>query len=372
LNEVGGDPRRFGLSVAAFHRHCEQRAQRFPQAMLAGTTHDTKRGEDARARLVLLSEIPREWERRVTLWARLNRLRRGEVDGEPAPDRNDEYFFYQTVVGAWPLDLEPGDAGRVAGFCERVQATMTKAVREAKEQSSWSNPNAGYEAMLGRFVAGALEASRPNPFLQDMCGFVQTLARPGAINSLSQALIRLTAPGVPDTYQGTELWDFSMVDPDNRRPVDWALRRRLLDELRRRFGGSHVDAQAMGELAAGWRDGREKLFLTWRALALRAAAPALFVGGAYQPLATGGAHGEHLCAFARIAEGRAAVTVAPRLVMGLWREGHDIDWGDTTVMLPDATGWSDALTGRALAARHGTVRAADHLGDFPVALLASG
>jgi (1->4)-alpha-D-glucan 1-alpha-D-glucosylmutase len=249
---------------------------------------------------------------------------------------------------------------------------MTKAVREAKERSSWSNPNAAYEAMLGRFVAGALEASRPNPFLQDVCGFVQALARPGAINSLSQALIRLTAPGVPDTYQGAELWDFSMVDPDNRRPVDWALRRRFLDELRRRFGGALVDSRALAELAAGWRDGREKLFLTWRALALRAAAPALFVGGAYQPLATGGVHGERLCAFARLAEGRVAVTVAPRLVMGAWRDGQGIDWGDTAVALPNGSGWHDALTGRAVAARDGTVRAADLLGEFPVALLASG
>jgi (1->4)-alpha-D-glucan 1-alpha-D-glucosylmutase len=216
---------------------------------------------------VLLSEIPREWERRVTLWARLNRLRRGEVDGEPAPDRNDEYFFYQTVVGAWPLDLEPGDAGRVAGFCERVQATMTKAVREAKEQSSWSNPNAGYEAMLGRFVAGALEASRPNPFLQDMCGFVQTLARPGAINSLSQALIRLTAPGVPDTYQGNELWDFSLVDPDNRRPVDW-----------------QAHAAALRETAPSRRT--LKAHLINRTLHLRAEHPDAFEGS-YEPLDLG-------------------------------------------------------------------------------------
>ena len=203
--------------------------------MLASSTHDTKRGEDARARLALLSELPRDWARRLALWARLNRFRRGEVDGEAAPHRNDEYFFYQTVLGAWPPDLRLDDAAGLEAFAARVQATMIKAVREGKERSSWSNPNAEYEAVLGRFVTGALDGSRPNPFLADMHGFVESLARPGAINSLAQTLLKLMAPGVPDTYQGGELWDFSMVDPDNRRAVDWSLRRRLLAELEERF-----------------------------------------------------------------------------------------------------------------------------------------
>jgi malto-oligosyltrehalose synthase len=370
LNEVGGDPRRFGLSAAAFHRVAETRAKRWPLAMLASSTHDTKRGEDARARLALLSELPREWARRVTIWARLNRLRRGEVDGAPAPDRNDEYFFYQTVAGAWPLDLRPDDAPGLAAFAERVQATMTKAVREAKEHSSWSNPNTEYEAVLGRFVAGALDGSRPNPFVQDMHAFVESLARAGAINSLAQTLIKLTAPGVPDIYQGGELWDFNMVDPDNRRPVDWMLRRRLLDELRERFGDRSIDRQAFAELAAHWRDGREKLFLTWRALALRRERPALFAGGAYVPLQTGGRHADRLVAFARVANGHAAVAVAPRLVTSLLRDGSAIDWADTTVTLPAGRNWHDALAGRKLGMRDEPVAAAELLADFPVALLA--
>src|SRR6185437_11764598 len=371
LNEVGGDPRRFGVSTAAFHRLMETRAKRWPSGMLASSTHDTKRGEDARARLALLSEMPRDWGKRVSLWARLNRLRRGEVDGAPAPDRNDEYFFYQTVVGAWPLDLKPDDAAGLTSLCERVHATMTKAVREAKEHSSWSNPNAEYEAVLGRFVAGALDGSRPNPFLQDMHAFVESLARRGAINSLAQTLIKLAAPGVPDTYQGGELWDFSMVDPDNRRPVDWAIRRRLLDELRRRFSEAPADRQALAELAAHWRDGREKLFLTWRALALRRAQPALFAGGSYVPLQTAGRHADRLVAFARIANGHAAVAVAPRLVTPLLRNGGGIDWADTVVTLPADRGWCDALAQRDLGAREAPVAAAELLGDFPVALLAS-
>jgi (1->4)-alpha-D-glucan 1-alpha-D-glucosylmutase len=371
LNEVGGDPRRFGVSPAAFHRVAETRVKRWPLGMLASSTHDTKRGEDARARLALLSEQPREWGRRVTLWARLNRLRRGEVDGAPAPDRNDEYFFYQTVAGAWPLDLRPDDAAGLAAFAERVHATMTKAVREAKEHSSWSNPNAEYEAVLGRFVAGALDGSRPNPFLQDMHGFVENLARAGAINSLAQTLIKLAAPGVPDTYQGGELWDFSMVDPDNRRPVDWTARRRLLDELRERFGDRPIDRQAFAELAAHWRDGREKLFLTWRALALRRERPALFTAATYVPLQTAGRHADHLLAFARIANGRAAVAVAPRLVASLLRNGDAIDWADTTVTLPEGRAWRDALAHRELGTRNEPIAAAELLADFPVALLAS-
>ncbi|HJT05296.1 MAG TPA: malto-oligosyltrehalose synthase [Stellaceae bacterium] len=370
LNEVGGDPGRFGLSVQAFHRAAELRAKRWPRGMLTSSTHDTKRGEDARARLALLSEVPRDWERRVMLWARLNRFRRGEVDGNPAPDRNDEYFFYQTVLGAWPLDLQPDDAAALAAFAERVGRTMTKAVREAKEHSSWSNPNAEYEAVLGRFVMGALDGSRPNPFLQDMHGFVERLARPGALNSLAQTLIKLTAPGVPDTYQGGELWDFSMVDPDNRRPVEWSARRRLLDELRERFGDGPVDRQAFAEMAAHWRDGREKLFLIWRALALRAAMPAAFAG-AYVPLAARGRHADQLCAFARLADGQAAVAVAPRLVMPLLGNGAGIDWADTAVVLPEGRAWRDVLTGRELAVQEGALAVGTLLADFPVALIAA-
>jgi (1->4)-alpha-D-glucan 1-alpha-D-glucosylmutase len=372
LNEVGGDPGRFGVSLAAFHRIAEMRAKRWPSAMLASSTHDTKRGEDARARLSLVSERPRDWARRVRLWSRLNRFRRGEVDGEPAPDCNDEYFFYQTVLGAWPLDLAPGDVGGLERFAQRVQATMIKAVREAKERSSWSNPNLAYEAVLGRFVMGALDGSKPNPFLVEMHGFVEALARPGAVNSLAQTLIKLAAPGIPDAFQGGELWDFSMVDPDNRRAVDWGVRRRILAELTERFGARPMDRQGFAELAEHWRDGTEKLFLTWRALALRAAAPGVFAGGAYLPLETSGRHAGRLCAFARLADGQAAIAVAPRLVLPLWGESGAIDWGDTTVSLPDAPSWRDALAGRPLAHQGGAVAAAELLADFPVALLTSG
>ncbi|HEX6841915.1 MAG TPA: malto-oligosyltrehalose synthase, partial [Stellaceae bacterium] len=218
--------------------------------------------------------------------------------------------------------------------------------------------------------AGALDGSRPNPFLQDVHAFVESLARRGAINSLAQTLIKLAAPGVPDTYQGGELWDFSMVDPDNRRPIDWAVRRQLLDELRRRFGEAPADRQALAELAAHWRDGREKLFLTWRTLALRREQPALFAGGSYVPLQIAGRHADRLVAFARIANGQAAVAVAPRLVSPLLRNGGAIDWADTTVALPTDRAWRDALAQRDLGRRNAPL-AAELLADFPVALLSS-
>jgi (1->4)-alpha-D-glucan 1-alpha-D-glucosylmutase len=370
LNEVGGDPRRFGLSVAAFHHFAEARCKRWPDTMLASSTHDTKRSEDARARLALLSEIPTEWSRRVARWARLNRSRRGEIDGVPAPDRNDEYFFYQTLVGAWPLDLAPDDAPMLAAFAERVQTTMAKATREAKERSSWSNPNAAYEAALARFVGGALDGAKPSPFLRDLHAFVESLARPGAINGLAQTLVKLAAPGVPDTYQGDELWDFSLVDPDNRRPVDWRARRRILDEMSERFAKRPVDGQAFAEMAEGWRDGREKLFLIWRTLRFRAGQPELFARGTYVGLPATGHHADRICAFARLGGGAAAVVVVPRLVMPLVINGAAIDWADTSVPLPSIAAWRDVLAGDDLGRRHGEIAVAQLLKHFPVALLA--
>ncbi len=249
--------------------------------MLTTATHDTKRGEDARMRLAVLSEIPEEWRRRVSIWLRLNKLKRGEIDGAPVPVRNDEYYFYQTVVGAWPLDLDPTDSDAVAAFAERINGAMIKAVREGKEQSSWGNPNAAYEAALARFVASALDASRANPFLSDLAAFVGRIARLAALNSLAQTTLKLTSPGVPDIYQGCELWDFSLVDPDNRRPVDFAARRRLLAQLRAAF---EQDTDRLAAMLRDWQDGREKLFLLWRLLALRTDQPELFANGTYAPL----------------------------------------------------------------------------------------
>ncbi len=352
LNEVGGDPRRFGLSVAGFHHLMRERAQAWPQAMLATATHDTKRGEDARIRLALVSEMPRRWGQFVTRWLRFNRSRRGEVDGRVVPDRNVEYLFYQALLGAWPDGLDPGDTAGVKELSDRISAYMTKAVREGKEESGWSNPNGEYEAALARFVTGTLDVTRPNAFLRDFAEFVASLAPLAAVSSLAQLALKLTVPGVPDIYRGCELWDFSLVDPDNRRPVDWATRSEMLRRL---------DNAGPGGCA--------KLYLTHRLLRLRAQHPALFAAGDYTPLiAEGGRGDDHLCAFTREHDGEAIAVAVPRLVARLYRGGEAADWGGTGVMLPNGGDWEDVLGG----GRHaggGRVRAAELFGAFPVAVL---
>jgi (1->4)-alpha-D-glucan 1-alpha-D-glucosylmutase len=360
LNEVGGDPRRFGMSCGAFHRLAAERGRDQPRAMVTTATHDTKRGEDARLRIALLSQMPREWGIRVAQWLRLNRRHRSMLDDAPVPDRNIEYLFYQMLVGAWPPLLDPADMPAVAAFADRIEAAMIKSVREGKERSGWSYPNAAYEAGLVRFVRGALDAARPNPFLADFAAFVGLVGRPAAVASLAQLVLKLTVPGVPDIYQGGELWDFSLLDPDNRRPVDWAERQRLFAE---------IDGAEPAGLAAGWPDGREKLFVTARLLALRREQPALFAAGDYQPLEVGeGRNSDRLCAFARRREGTMLAVAVPRLTWGLFRDGGQPEFGATEIALPPAAGWRNVFTG---ACRDGAerVRAADLLRDFPVAAL---
>jgi (1->4)-alpha-D-glucan 1-alpha-D-glucosylmutase len=360
LNEVGGDPRRFGLSLSGFHHLMRERARARPRTMSTTATHDTKRGEDARIRLAMLSEMPREWGRLVARWLRFNRSRRTEVDGETVPDRNVEYLFYQTLVGAWPPDLHPDDVEAMKAVAERVGAYMIKAVREGKEESSWSNPNEGYEAALRRFVAAVLDASRPNAFLVDFHGFIESIARLSAISSLAQTALKLTAPGMPDIYQGRELWDFSLVDPDNRRPPDWELRRKLLPI---------VTQSEPASLAADWRDGREKLFLATRLLRLRRELPALFAEGEYLPLyAEGGRSDDHLCAFARRDDATTLVMAVPRLVYRLHRGGEEADWGATALPLPQAGRWRDVLIDRDYDDCE-RLSAAELFSGFPVAAL---
>jgi (1->4)-alpha-D-glucan 1-alpha-D-glucosylmutase len=321
--------------------------------------------------------MPGAWVERLERWEKINALRRAEAGGERVPDANDEYLFYQTVVGAWPPDLAPDQVERVQDFAERVGATMVKAVREAKERSSWSNPDAEYEAGLGRFVAGALDASRPNPFLQDLCLFVETLARPGAINSLAQTVIRLTAPGVPDLYQGAEFWDFSLVDPDNRRPVDFAARAAALA----------ADA-APADLLASWRDGRVKQAVIARILRLRARLPTLFATGGYTRLRVEGAQADHVLAFARTEPGRAVVVAVTRLPAGFQSDpGPSVPivspaaWGETALVLPrnlagrrmaDALSAKNGDSGHEAMAAAGRLRLAELFAHLPVAVLEVG
>lgn len=331
LNEVGGDPGVFGLGVEEFHRSCIQAQERWPDAMLSSSTHDTKRSEDVRARLVLLSEIPGAWADAVRRWAKRNDRHRR--DGWP--DRNAEYLLYQALVGAWPLS------------CQRAAAYMEKVAREAKQHTSWIDPNPAYDQALRSFVEAVLA---DEGFLADLAAFVAPLVWPGRVTSLAQTLIKLTAPGVPDIYRGTELWDLSLVDPDNRRPVDYGRRRELLRALA---------TAPVEEALARADEGLPKLLVIQRALQLRQRRPELFgAKSTYEPLQVSGPKAAHAVAFARRGE---VVTVVPRLVCGL-TDG----WGQTTVRLP-AGRWREQYTGQDVDG--GEVELAELLARFPVTLL---
>lgn len=333
LNEVGGDPGHFGVSVEEFHHHNEMIQRTWPGTMLTTSTHDTKRSEDVRARLTLLSEIPEPFAEAVASWSSHNRRHRlGDL-----PDRNIEWLLYQTLVGAWPL---PAD---------RAMAYIEKASKEAKEHTSWVDPDPDYDAALRAFVEGALTDAE---FLGQLADFAGPLVGPGRVNSLAMTLLKLTSPGVPDLYQGNELWDLSLVDPDNRRPVDWELRRALLSEAEGLSPG-----EAWGTRADS---GLPKMLLTQRALHLRRRRPEAF-RGEYSALAASGSKARHVVAYAR---GGEVVAVAPRLVLGVGG-----DWGDTLLTLPPGT-WVDALDGGRRF--EGGVRLSELLGPFPVALLEGG
>jgi (1->4)-alpha-D-glucan 1-alpha-D-glucosylmutase len=378
LNEVGGEPDRFGISVEEFHKQCLTRQEKWPDGLSATSTHDTKRSEDVRARIDVLSEIPHEWRAAVGRWHRWNRKHAVEVDGHPAPDRNDEYLLYQTLVGAWPLDaLGPKETD---AFAVRIQDYMLKAAKEAKLNTSWINPNEAYDEALRSFVARILDPAPGNRFLADFIPFQGFIARLGMVNSLAQTLIKITAPGVPDFYQGSEVWDFSLVDPDNRRPVDFATRASLLEDLRHRIATGDLVGLAR-ELVEEWPDGRIKLFTIHRALTYRRAAPDLFRRGDYVPLQTDGPHAEHLCAFARRQATAAVLTVVPRLAARLTDNGARLPlgrevWGDTWVFLPPdlpAGPYTNRFTGAqaepVLRDAGMLLPAGEILADFPVALL---
>ena len=367
LNEVGGEPDRFGTSPGELHAFLAERAERWPLAMSSASTHDTKRSEDVRARINVLSEVPDLWAVRAESWQRMNVPHLRVEDGQSVPDPNDEYLLYQTLVGAWPL--EPLDEAGTEELTRRIREYMAKATREAKVHTSWINPDPVYDRGLAEFIADVLRPSPENAFLADFTAFQRTIAELGMVNSLAQTLIRLTAPGVPDVYQGQELWDFSLVDPDNRRPVDFALRARLLDGLDRRA----ADAAFARELLDGWRDGRIKMHLVRTGLGLRGALPEVF-GGAYLPLAVAGPQAEHAVAFARTAAAAAAITVAPRLVATLTRGRgipHASDWRGTSLVLPAelAGRYRDALTGEEVEGERCTLPLDRVLKDLPVALL---
>jgi (1->4)-alpha-D-glucan 1-alpha-D-glucosylmutase len=300
VNEVGGDPDQFGLSVTEFHRRNEQRRQLWPYALSTTSTHDTKRSEDIRARLNVLSELPRDWQKCLARWSVLNeRHRAPSADDEPAvPDRNEEYFSYQTLLGAWPL--EPYTSQDYRDFIARIQAYLQKAFHEAKEHTSWVNPNPVHDAAMEHFVAAVLDPDRNSRFLRHFRILQRRISHCGLFNSLAQVLLKITSPGAADIYQGNELWDLSLVDPDNRRSVDYPLRQRLLRELRLELARKEFDRPVWARhLVERKEDGRIKLFVTWQALRCRRAHPGLFAEGAYVAVEAQGEQSLNVCSFVR-------------------------------------------------------------------------
>ncbi|WP_149540248.1 malto-oligosyltrehalose synthase [Siccirubricoccus phaeus] len=360
LNEVGGHPDVFGVPLAGFHRANAARAKRWPQAMLTTSTHDTKRGEDVRARLAVLAEMPEEWARQVHGWSRILRARRGDVEGTAPPDRNDEYLFYQLLLGAWPAELTeaPPEPAAIADFAARLEGAMRKSVREAKLRSSWAAPDTAYEDALLGFVRDALSPDASSAFLDAFLPFQARVARLGVDNSLVQTALKLTVPGMPDLYQGAELWELSLVDPDNRRPVDFSARARLLAEVEAALEGDR--RAALRQMRENWRDGRIKLAVTATLLAHRRAAPALYAAGDYQPVTAEGEAGEQLCTFLRC-HGEAALLVAVRRFPAR-------EVGELRLTPPLAAArWRDLISGAVLEGE--VLNLSALLGELPVAAL---
>ena len=340
LNEVGSDPGRDGISVPDFHSYCEKMQATRPLTMTTLSTHDTKRSDDVRARLAVLSELPGRFRSAIQRWSRLNsEFRIKSASGVEYPDRNTEYFYYQTLIGAWPLPLD------------RAQAYMLKAVREAKQHTSWVANNKEFEDALNSFIERTLAHE---PFIQKLEEFVARIAEAGRLNSLAQTLLKCIAPGVPDLYQGGELWDLSLVDPDNRRPVDYALRRQLLEELQQ-LSGDDVVAQIMRRAD----DGLPKMWIIHHALRLRREHPEWFgTDAAYLPLNAEGSKADHVIACMR---GHSVIAVVPRLVIRL-----DGAWRRTRLTLPEGR-WMNRLTREGLTG--GSIEVENLLRHFPVALL---
>ena len=378
LNEVGGEPDHFGITPGALHEWMLDRSTRWPHGLSTTSTHDTKRSEDVRARLNVLSELAGAWRQATSRWARANRRGRSTIDGQSYPSRNEEYLLYQTLVGTWPLVEMDDEAERQ--YRERIIGYMHKAMREAKVFTSWLNPSEEHEDAMTRFIEAALARSNA-AFRDDFVPFAQRIATLGIYNSLSQLVIKIGAPGVPDFYQGTELWDFSLVDPDNRRPVDYGRRAQLLAGLdrEREHGGALALTSSLGE---GRRDDRVKLYTTATMLRFRRERRQVFERGRYVPLTASGSRADHVFAFARAHEGEQVVIVAPRLVATLTGDADappfgPAVWNDTRLDIPDApAAFRDIFTGICLEVQreNGTASVAlsDVLRHFPVAVLAGG
>ncbi len=326
LNEVGGEPQQFALSIEAFHERNQDRQRNWPATLLGTSTHDTKRSEDVRARILAISEIPDLWRRSLQRWRAVNRRWKQTINDLEAPDPNEEYLLYQTLLGTWPMQVSgESEPAATPDYLGRIQGYMAKALHEAKINTSWIQPNEDWDAAMQDFVAKILDASARNKFLPIFLPVAQEIARLGAINSLTQTLLKLTSPGVPDIYQGNEIWDYSLVDPDNRRPVDYNRRRDMLDAL---------PTAAPGELMQTWPDGRIKLFLTQRVLRFRREHADLFQRGEYVALRTSGTFADCCVSFARSVADKWIVVIAPRLSSRIGFPPVGERWKDTAIQLP--------------------------------------
>jgi (1->4)-alpha-D-glucan 1-alpha-D-glucosylmutase len=388
MNEVGGNPSGSGVAPAEFHETNRRRRERFSRELTATSTHDTKLGEDVRARLSVLAELSEEWSREVGRWRRINQAHRSIVDGEPAPDRNDEYRFYQALVGVCPFDAPaPGVASGMItdDLVQRLRAYMTKSIKEAKVHTSWINENSAYDDAVAAFVERSLGGGAP--FVTSGLSFIERVARAGVVNSLAQLVLKLTSPGVPDFYQGTELWDLNLADPDNRRPVDFDHRLRLLDSIEPltevSTQGDPDRARRVGELLTCWPDARIKMFATTCGLRLRRSDPDLFLRAEYVPLETQVTVSGGIVAFARTLDDRALITIAPRLTASLPSETQPFPvgecWRTSRVLVPETLAdrsYRNIFTGEELrptrTATESWLFAGEALRVLPVAILLGG
>jgi len=374
LNEVGGNPHSPGIALAQFHELGRDRQKSSPFTLNATSTHDTKRAEDVRVRIDVLSEIPAQWEKHLQRWRRLNQREKQVTNGTAVPTPNEEILLYQTMIGAWPLQDD-----KIPAFRQRLQDYMIKATREAMVHTKWTVPNASHEKALIAFVKAITEQSKNNEFLKDFLRFQKDIAYWGALNGLAQVLIKITFPGIPDFYQGSELWDLRLVDPDNRGPVDFAQRMGMLDELKKK---QRCSPQCFRELLDHWQDGRIKLHVIARSLNFRTANSDLFLHGDYLPLEASGDNRDHVCIFARRTKDNWALIAVPRLLTKLVSPGQppmgeDV-WGNGTMVLPRKAPkqWHNILTGEEITAASSRRVSVLHLSDlfkhFPLALLSSG
>ena len=370
LNEVGSNPANFGCSIENFHAFMFKRQANWPLSMNATSTHDTKRGEDCRARINVLSEIPSEFSAHVEKWASINSKKKKNVNAKLVPSKNEEYYIYQTLLGAFPFEKI-----ELADFKNRLKLHMTKTLREAKTNSSWLSPNLPYEEAVNRFITELLDSSSENTFMQDFLPFQKRIAFCGFLNSLSQTMIKIASPGLPDFYQSSELWDLSLVDPDNRRPVDFAKRSRILEEVQ------NLDSSKLQGLLDDFEDGKVKIYTINKALETRRKNLDLFQNGGYVPLEVKGPFSNNVIAFCRKTETNCAVIVVPRLTAKLTNMERlplgDV-WDDTFVCLPLGVSkvWREIFTNQSVVSKQFSGDVGFYMGDllraFPVALLIQG